>query len=439
MGNVGARTRAVAAEIVDAVAANGQSLDTALSGNEHRVPPDERPLLRLLCYGALRNYWQLQGSISVLLDRPLKRRDSVVNALLAIGLLQLTDTRIPDHAAVSMTVEAVRQLRRPKLAGLMNACLRRFQREQIVAPGNDETRWNHPQWLIDRLRSDWPDDWQAILEANDERAPMWLRVNTATAPAEAYRARLADAGIESELLAGVPEALRLREPQGVDELPGFGAGDVSVQDAAAQIAGGWLIEKTRGRILDACAAPGGKSGHMLELGGPDIELTALDNDDGRLDLLRDNLDRLGRSATIRVGDASKPEEWWDGEAFDGILLDAPCSATGVIRRHPDIKLLRRATDLSPLAGCQQAILQAAWTTLRPGGYLLYATCSTLSAENDELIADFLEIQGDATEDDVLPNNNIRDLMRRKARGYQVLPGTAGLDGFYYACLQKKVS
>ena len=434
---VGARTRAVAAEIVDAVANNGQSLDTAIADNETRLPVDERPLLRLLCYGTLRNYWQLQGSVSVLLERPFRRRDRVINALLLIGLLQLTDTRIPDHAAVSLTVEAARVLRRPKLAGLLNACLRRFRREDIVAPQSDETRWNHPQWLIDRLRSDWPDDWQGILDANNERAPMWLRVSAG--PIDAYRARLAEAGIESEPLAGVPEALRLSQPRNVDELPGFGDGEVSVQDAAAQIAGRWLLEKTRGRILDACAAPGGKSGHMLELGGADVRLTALDSDAGRLELLRENLVRLGRDATIGVGDASKPEEWWDGEAFDGILLDAPCSATGVIRRHPDIKLLRRAADIGPLAAGQRAILRAVWAALRPGGYLLYATCSTLAAENDEVITDFLGTTNDAREDDVLPNNNIRDLMRRKACGYQVLPGTAGLDGFYYACLQKKVS
>ena len=196
---------------------------------------------------------------------------------------------------------------------------------------------------------------------------------------------------------------------------------------------------TRGRILDACAAPGGKTGQLLEIGGDDVELTALDSDAQRIEAVRETVDRLGLDATIRVADASKPEEWWDGVEFDGVLLDAPCSATGVIRRHPDIKLLRRASDIAALGELQRAMLKALWAVLKPGGRLLYVTCSTLAAENDEVTGAFLRDHGDAMEDDVLPNNNIRDLMRRKACGYQVLPGNERLDGFYFACLKKKVS
>lgn len=441
MAGAGARTRATAAQVVDAVTRDGQTLDAAISDHESRLPPGERPLLRLLAYGALRHHWRLQEWIGELVNRPLKKRDGVINALLAIGLYQLCDTRIPDHAAVSQTVEAARQLRRPKLAGLVNACLRRFQREALAErePAGDESRFNHPQWLVDQLRRDWPDDAGSIFEANNRRAPMWLRVNASRATAAEYRGRLAVEGIESGLLDGVHDAVRLGTPQAVDALPGFASGDVSVQDGAAQIAARWLMRDRPRRVLDACSAPGGKSGHVLELGGGEVELTAVDNDPRRLDRVRENHARIGADATIVPGDASKPEKWWDGTPFDAILLDAPCSATGVIRRHPDIKLLRRATDIEALSDLQAEILRALWPLLIPGGQLLYVTCSVLAAENDDVVQAFLETRGDAAEDTVLPNNNIRDLMRRKACGYQVLPGTADLDGFYYACLVKKVS
>jgi 16S rRNA (cytosine967-C5)-methyltransferase len=439
MADAGAKTRAVAAEVIDAVASGGQSLDAAIEARETALPANDRPLLRMLAYGVLRHYWQLQEWIGALVSRPLRARDSVANALLAVGLYQLTDTRVPDHAAVSQTVEAIRVLRRPKLAGLVNACLRRFQRDNLAArpPQSDESRWNHPGWLIDRLRADWPDHADAILEANNQRAPMWLRANVARAAVAACQSRLANAGIEAETLDGVPDALRLATPSPVDELPGFAEGDVSIQDAAAQIAARWLMTDAPRRVLDACAAPGGKSGHLLELGGEGFDLTALDSDSGRLQRVRENHQRLGFDATIIAGDASKPGEWWNGVPYEAILLDAPCSATGVIRRHPDIKLLRRASDIGDLSRRQERILDALWTLLAPGGRLLYVTCSVLAAENDDVVQRFLETHDDAVEDTMLPNNNIRDLMRRKACGYQVLPGTAGMDGFYYACLVKK--
>ncbi len=441
MASQGARTRAAAAETVDAVVSGGRSLDAAIAAHETRLPAAERPLMRMLAFGTLRHHWRLQAWIDELVSRPLKKRDSVVTALLAVGLFQLVDTRVPDHAAVSLTVDATRALRRPKLAGLVNACLRRFQRDGFAArePQGDEARWNHPQWFIDRLRRDWPDDAKAILAANNARAPMWLRANASRQSASDYRQRLQEAGIGASLFDVVPEALRLEEPCGVDELPGFAEGDVSVQDAAAQIAARWTMTDAPSRVLDACAAPGGKSGHLAELGGEGFDLTAVDIDGDRLQRVRDNHERLKLPATILRGDASKPKEWWDGRPFDAILLDAPCSASGVIRRHPDIKLLRRAGDIDELGALQGSILRAMWPLLAPGGRLLYATCSVLAAENDEVVGAFLAASGDAAEDAVLPINNNRDLMRRKACGYQVLPGTAGMDGFYYACLVKKSS
>jgi len=444
MSSTGAKVRAVAAEVVDAVVSGGRSLDAAVVENEVRLPPDERSLLRMLCFGVLRQHWRLLSWVQQLTGKPLRRRDRIINSLLAIGLYQLVETRIPDHAAVSATVAATRALRRPQLAGLVNACLRRFGRERIAESdsANEQARWNHPTWLMETVRKDWPDDWQAILAANDERAPMWLRANPQRASVDQYLNQLHDAGIVAERICGIPDALRLAEPQAVDTLPGFSSGDASVQDAAAQIAARWLLHnipqgKHRRRVLDACAAPGGKSGHLLEVGGDGIELVAIDSDESRIASLTENLARVGGDATIIAADASKPEQWWDGELFDGILLDAPCSATGVIRRHPDIKLLRRERDLPSLAAVQRSILGALWALLAPGGTLLYATCSVVAAENDEVVGQFLRDHGDATENDVLPNNNIRDLMRRKTCGYQILPGTAGLDGFYYAALQKR--
>ena len=300
MADTGVRTRALAAEVIDAVVSGGRSLDTVIAERESRLAPADRPLLRMLAYGVLRHHWQLQAWISQLTSRPLRKRDSVVNALLAVGLFQLADTRVPDHAAVSQTVEATRVLRRPKLAGLVNACLRRFQRENLAsgAAGNDEERWNHPAWLIERLRRDWPDDSDAILEANNQRAPMWLRANARRNSAADYRERLAAEGIDATLLDGVPDALRLAEPRSVDELPGFADGDASVQDAAAQIAARWLMQSRPRRVLDACAAPGGKSGHLGELGGEDLALFAIDSDPQRLERVRENHDRLGVDATI---------------------------------------------------------------------------------------------------------------------------------------------
>jgi 16S rRNA (cytosine967-C5)-methyltransferase len=271
---------------------------------------------------------------------------------------------------------------------------------------------------------------------------MWLRANSSRNSADQYIDRLTAVDIDAEKIEGIADAVRLKNPQAVEKLPGFADGDASVQDAAAQIAARWLLHDVLSkqpeiRILDACAAPGGKSGHMLELGKDKLSLVAVDNDESRVASIADNLKRIGCDATILAADASNPKEWWDEVPFEGILLDAPCSASGVIRRHPDIKLLRRESDLSRLAGLQCELLEALWPLLAPGGTLLYVTCSVLAAENDKVTGQFLAQHGDAIENDVLPNNNIRDLMRRKACGYQILPGSAGLDGFYYAALQKK--
>ena len=434
----GARLRAVAAEVVHAVAGRGRSLDTALAEHDDGVAAADRPLLRLLCYGTLRHYWRLEDQINVLLERPLKRRDHIIHALLAVGLYQLADTRIPDHAAVAETVEAARQLRRPRHAGLVNAVLRRAVRDRIHEhePSTRVARYDHPEWLLDMLGRDWPEDWRDIVAANNRRAPMWLRANVRHGSAEDYLGRLEVEGIRGELLPAVPQAVKLVDPVPVDKLPGFRDGHVSVQDAAAQVAARWLLDGVEGRVLDACAAPGGKSGHLLELGRDRIELTCIDSDAARLESVAENLARLKFDATLIAADASKPSRWWNGEAFDAILVDAPCSASGVIRRHPDVKLLRRASDVAALASLQRDMLEALWPLLEPGGRLLYVTCSVLAAENDAIVAAFMDQRGDVLEGQVLQDYNIRDLMRDKACGHQILPGTADMDGFYYASLVK---
>jgi 16S rRNA (cytosine967-C5)-methyltransferase len=440
----GARTRARAAEAIDAVVNQGRSLDTALAQAEAGINPSERGLARALCYGTLRFHWRLRSQVSALLDRPLKAKDSVIESLIAVGIYQLTDTRIPDHAAVSMTVEASRVLRRPKYASLINAVLRNFVRKNLQAaePVDDEARYMHPAWLLERLRCDWPDHWLEIVEAGNRQAPMWLRVNINRQSQAGYikvlkeSGQFADDAASHQVIAGFDQAVKLASPRPVSDLPGFSDGQVSVQDAAAQLAAPWLLRGGCKRVLDACAAPGGKTGQLLELAGPNADLTAIDLDEDRLDKVRENLARLGLSATVLAADASTPDEWWDGAQFDRILLDAPCSGSGVIRRHPDIKLLRRAGDIATLAGSQLALLRALWPLLEANGRLLYVTCSVLEEENDAVVREFLKTQADARENDALPNNNIRDLMQRKTCGYQILPGNQDVDGFYYACLER---
>ena len=442
----GAAVRAEAARVIDTVAVQGRSLDVALSQADRQTDPQDRALLHMLCYGTLRNHWRLRWFIVQLLDKPLKSQDRIVESLLAVGLFQLLESRVPDHAAVSLTVEATRRLRRPKFAPLVNAVLRNFRRIGLatVEPAEEEARFNHPAWLIERLKQDWPSHWRQIVDANNGRGPMWLRVNAKKVSRPDYMERLQGAQDQGagppgqhETLDGFPQAIRLEEPRPVRELPGFADGLVSVQDAAAQLAAPWLLAEGGMRILDACAAPGGKAAHLLELAGPGASLMAIDADAGRMSRVGENLERLGLVATLKVADASRPEGWWDGELFDRILIDAPCSGTGVIRRHPDIKLLRRNADIGVNARLQLDLLSALWPLLAPGGRLLYVTCSVLSAENDEVITRFLREQPGATEEQVLPNYNIRDLMHRRVRGFQILPGGADLDGFYFACLDKK--
>ncbi len=432
-----AALRAAAARVVLAVAFDGRSLDTALAEARRAVDdPRDRALLTSLCYESVRWFLCYQAAAKLMLDKPIRRRDAIVECLLVVGMTQIERMRIPAHAAVAETVEAARQLDKPRVAGMVNALLRRFQREHdrfdVELDAHVASRHSVPMWLALRLRTDWPKHWGLVLAAGNEPAPMWLRVNRRRANLETYRQRLVDAtGVDAEPLAVAPAALKLAKPLDVEALPGFADGEVSVQDAAAQLATG-LIDAAPGmRVLDACAAPGGKTCAVLEAVDGELKMTALDIDKTRLDRVRENLERLSLDAEIVAGDATDPAAWWDGEPFDRILLDAPCSASGVIRRHPDIKLLRRDDDIDRLAGRQREMLDALWPMLAPAGRLVYATCSVFVAENAAVIERFV-----AETDDAVEVIGHRDWGRESGAGRQVLTGEAGMDGFYYACLDK---
>ena len=428
--------RAVAARLLGQVLGQGQSLARVLPPALEQVDPRDRGLLQELGYGICRWQPMLQALLDRLLERPLDPSEPAVRALLLTGLYQLHYLRIPEHAAVAETVTAARQLRKPWAAGLVNAVLRAFLRrraELLAALETDrEARTAHPRWLLDVLQRDWPDDWSAIIAANNARPPMTLRVNSRRVSREDYRSRLAEAGWTAEP-AAPPTALTLAEPVEPTLLPGFTEGWISVQDAAAQWAAPLLDLRPGLRVLDACAAPGGKTGHLLEC-SPNLDLTALDWDATRLERVRETLVRLRASAHLVVGDAERPTEWWDGILYDRILVDAPCSATGVIRRHPDIKLLRREQDINALAESQQAMLSSLWPLLRPDGRLVYATCSVLRRENEDVMAAFLATHPDAWETPITA-----DWGRALLHGRQILPGEAGMDGFYYAVLVKRTT
>lgn len=429
--------RALAARVVNQVAAQGRSLDTVLPpalGQVHA--PRDRPLLQQLCYGTLRWQPRLAWLADQLLNQPLKARDAELGALLWVGLYQLEHLRIPAHAAVAETVEAARALGRPWATRLVNAVLRGYQRRGAElnrrADRDPVARHAHPDWLLERLRTDWPGEWEAVVAANNRQPPMTLRISRLHHPdPAAYLERLAAAGLEPRPVPGQPWAVSIDPVAEVRSLPGFDRGEVSVQDAAAQLAADLLESAPGQRVLDACAAPGGKTAQILELTPGVAELVALDISAERLGRVRENLDRLGLGCTLCSGDAAHPEGWWDGTPFDRILLDAPCSATGVIRRHPDIKLLRRPADIPELARTQAAILTALWPLLRPGGMLVYATCSALAAENEQVVEAFLATHGDARERPIAAGWGLA-----RPVGRQILPGQEDRDGFFYARLEK---
>lgn len=428
-------TRAIAAQVILQVLDEGQSLSTLIPPLQQTVKAQDLPLLQEICFGVCRVLPRLEQIIKYLVDKPLKGKARIVHCLLLVGLYQLVYLRVPTHAAVDETVNAAKSLKAECWRGLVNAVLRRFLREQrdILAVVDKNWQTLHPEWFVDKLKKNYP-NWRAIIEANNQKPPMWLRVNEQKYTPETYRALLAEQDIEANT-ATHPNALCLSAPNAVLKLPLFAEGAVTVQDLSAQWAATLLEAKNDEWILDACAAPGGKTTHILEL-APQAKVIALDVEAHRLKRVEENLARLHQRAMVICGDASRPDEWLaqiDQRTllFDRILLDAPCSATGVIRRHPDIKWLRQATDIAQLAELQNKILHALWAKLKPNGILLYATCSVLPEENREQIQAFLNQQADA---ELLP---LPFTDEKSAIGFQFIPTENGGDGFYYAKLRKR--
>lgn len=425
----GVAVRVLAARIVDAVMHGGRSLKAELAANLPRIEDArDRALLEAICFAVLRSRARSEAALAAWMAKPLQRADNELRALLHVGFAQVVVMGLPAHAALSATVEATRALGRPHQDKLVNALLRRAQREGLpTAPA--DALW--PAWLRKRVREDWPEEADAIFAASEREAPLWLRVNPRRGARDAYRQRLLDAGITSVPADGLADALVLDAPAAVTTLPGFAAGDASVQDGAAQRVADLFQDLPPGaRVLDMCAAPGGKTAHLLER-DPSRQMLALDVDGRRLQRVRETLQRVGVDAALRAADATDTDAWWDGQPFDAVLLDAPCSATGIVRRQPDVLLHRRPEDLVALTGLQTRLLDAAWQVLRPGGRLVYATCSLLRMENAVQLDAFL-----GRHPDVTPEMLGDDYGHLDGAGRQRLPGEQGMDGFFYACMRK---
>lgn len=426
-------SRALAAKAIAAVLAKGESLSASLPRVLEHTPDREQGLVQALCYGTLRWFHRYNPLLSRLLSEPLKPKDTDIQALLLLGFYQLDQLRVPDHAAIDATVEACRQLKKHWAIKLVNGVLRRYQRGQIelLAAMDDvpSARHAHPKWLINAITTAWPEQAETIFEANNQQPPMTLRL--ARGPRSDYIETLAQKNIYATKGSVAETAIELAQAVDVQRLPGFETGLVSVQDQATQLAASLLPVRPGDRVLDCCAAPGGKTLHLAQLPAKP-QVTAIDIERKRLQRVHENLNRADVKARVICADAAKPEDWWDGTPYDQILLDAPCSATGVIRRHPDIKLLRKPDDIARLAALQAQIIDAIWPLLAPGGYLLYATCSIMPAENTELTQAFLARTPDAREVPIQASWGLA-----QATGRQLLPGPENTDGFYYCLLTKQ--
>ncbi|MGH8352762.1 MAG: 16S rRNA (cytosine(967)-C(5))-methyltransferase RsmB [Pseudomonas sp.] len=427
--------RLAAARALAAVLSGKASLGSSLPAQLDRVEARDRGLTQELAFGAARWQPRLSALAEKLLQKPFKAADKDVEALLLIGLYQLLYTRIPAHAALGETVGCADQLKKPWAKALLNAVLRRAQREGAGLLAELErdpvVRTAHPRWLQKALKTHWPEHWEALCAANNAHPPLILRVNRRQGPRDAYLTELHAAGIAASACVFSRDGILLAEALDVKTLPGFAEGRVSVQDEAAQLAADLLELAPGQRVLDACCAPGGKTCHLLEAEPALAEVVAVDLEAKRLLRVRENLQRLRLQATLIAADARQTGSWWDGQPFQRILLDAPCSATGVIRRHPDIKLTRQAEDIPALAALQGELLDALWPTLEVGGVLLYATCSVMPDENTAVIGAFLARTPGARELDIPGPFGLK-----QPHGRQLLAQQGGHDGFYYAKLIK---
>ena len=427
--------RLAAAKALTAVLNGKASLNSSLPLQLDKVEVRDRGLTQDLAFGTARWQPRLSALANKLLQKPFKAADADVEALLLVGLYQLLDTRIPAHAAIGETVGCADKLKKPWAKALLNAVLRNAQRESEALLAELErdpvVRTAHPRWLQKSLKAFWPEQWEAICAANNAHPPMILRVNRRHHSRDAYLQLLVEAGIEAQPCTFSQDGIVLAAACDVRNLPGFAEGWISVQDEAAQLAADLLDLAPGQRVLDACCAPGGKTCHILEVEPKLAGVVAVDLEAKRLVRVRENLERLGLSAELIAADGRDTATWWDGKPFQRILLDAPCSATGVIRRHPDIKLTRQPDDIAALATLQGELLDAMWPTLEVGGILLYATCSTLPTENTEVIEAFLARTPGARELDIAGQFGIK-----QPHGRQLLAQEGGHDGFYYAKLIK---
>ena len=417
------------------VIGQGRSLDDALRivlDTAAKIDDRDRALCRALAFGVCRWYFALRPVIAGYLKKPFKQKDRDLEMILLIGLYQITIMEVDHHAAVNETVKLTLQQNKAWAKGLVNAVLRGVVRDHVLITG-DCPQNSYPKWFYDRVSNDWPDQYKSILAAGNQRAPMCLRLDAKQISMNDYLQSLADHSIEASSHELITSAVVLGKPRSVDALPGFASGAVSVQDSAAQLAAVLLDCKPHMRVLDACAAPGGKTVHLLQ-STENLDLVALDQDQSRLELIDQNLKRVGQSAQLICGDASNPQDWFEGLLFDRILADLPCSASGVVRRHPDIKLLRRASDIDKLVDLQRSILAALWPLLKPGGLLVYSTCSIFKDENERQIERFVQSHENAK---LIGPNSVQWGQQRPG-GRQILPGAHNMDGFFYACLRKSV-
>jgi 16S rRNA (cytosine967-C5)-methyltransferase len=441
MKGTAASARSLAAHAVARILREGVTLDAALKDALAAADPKLVPPVRSLSYGAIRGYFRHEAILGRLLSTPVRSLDFLVRALLSVALYELEDERTPEYAVVDAAVQTAKATDAMRASGLINAVLRRYLRERKSLDAdiarNPATRHASPVWLADRLRADWPVRWTQLLAAGDAQAPMWLRVNRRCLTAEEYLVKLREAGIGARAEARVPQAVVLDSPCDVHDLPGFAEGLVSVQDLGAQCVAFPLDLCAGQRVLDACAAPGGKTALIAEREPSLAKLVAVDVDPQRLSRVGENLRRGSLPAQLVNADAAEPAAWWDGVAFDRILLDAPCSALGVIRRHPDIRLRKSPSDIDKLPQLQTRLLKSAWDLLAPGGRLVYATCTVTRSENRDLIGAFLRATPDAATVPVEQWADWPGFGEADEFGRQILPGEAGADGFYYAALTKR--
>lgn len=413
------------------------SLSTLMPGFYEKLPRTQHPKYKEICFGSCRWYYRLEILLEQLSDKPIKKSEYRVRAIIIVGLYQLMSMRTPSHAVVNEAVDSARRLNKPWARSLINAVLREFTRsgDKMVRQllKEDNFKHAHPLWLIERLQAQFPDDWQAIVKANNSHPPLCLRVNLRKIKRDSYLQLLSDKNIPAKPATISPAGVYLLQGLPVNQIPGFRDGLVSVQDEAAQLAAYFLSPDKNKRGLDACAAPGGKAGHLLEM-EPSTQLLVLDNKEERLEKVKSNFKRLQVYANMQVADAADVSSWWDGRRFDFILLDAPCSASGVIRRNPDIRLLLNPDQIESNSLLQKELLDTLWGCLTDGGQLLYATCSLFGEENNELIEHFAAKRGDCltealTLDSAVPH-------KKHSSGIQLLPNSDGTDGFFYSLLKK---